>query len=392
MEEEIVVNRLARELGGIDPSNYILQNPDKLEAEILKKVAEAYKFLLKLKSKIPEWAANKDILAANIKAIEQCSTPPTAKHKFRGLKLQNSVDLTGGYGIDSYYLAKHSQNHYYNELNNDLKKIVAFNFETLGLSNVKSSSESAEEFLSKMDSKVELIYIDPDRRGDQKQKLVEISACTPNLLDIQDEVFKKSNELIVKYSPMLDHHLALTQLKHVYKIAIIAIKNDVKELVFYANPAKKTDNPIIQTINFKDCGNEVFESTLTPTRKYDLEYTLPLKYLYEPNAAIMKTGQWESIADQFDMKKLAPNSHFFTSDCFSEYFPGRKLLVQTVIPFSKKTIRPLMNSKANVISRNFGQKPEEIRKKLKIKEGDNEFLIFTSDFSGKRIVIVTTKI
>lgn len=392
MDDRVRINNLARKLQNIDPSSYILQNPDKMDTETLKRVVKEYQFLHKLKSKLPEWAAVNHLLGADIKAIEQCSTPTTAQFKFKDLKVETTVDLTGGFGVDSYFLSLVSQKHTYNELNPKLKEIVAHNFKVLGRDNIECLNMSAEELVSNLKRKVDLIYIDPDRRGDQKVKLVSIQDCIPNLIELQDAIFDKTDELIIKYSPMLDHHLALTQLKYVYKVEIIAVKNDAKELVFYANKSKSKSGVLISAINFTDSEPEIFECSLSNKRKFEVEYSPVLEYLYEPNSAVMKSGLWSEIAEKYSVKKIAPNSHFFTSSVLKANFPGRILLVTNTMPFSKKIAKTLNGIKANIISRNFGQKPEVLRQKFKIKEGDNEFIIFTRDFSANRIVISTTKI
>lgn len=386
------INKIARSLQEIDSSLFVLKNPLNLTSDKLRAVAQEYQFLQKLSTKLPKWYANDSILGADPKAIEQCSTPKTAIHKFKNLNFKTSLDLTGGYGVDSFFISQKSEKHTYNEINEELAAIVAHNFKVLGANNITIKSHEAKDLIDVENEKYDLVYLDPDRRGDNNNKLVLIENCQPNLLAIQEQLLSLAQQVVVKFSPMLDISLALKQLKNVTEVKIIAIKNDVKELVFYLDAQCQTAEIQIETINFLDQSEEVFSSTIMHIRSTTLRFTNPLKYLYEPNAAVMKSGLWEQLGEAFKLNKLAPHSHFYTSNEFCDQFPGRKYEVNHVYDFNKKTKKELLGQTANVISRNFGTKPEELRRNLKIKEGLQEFLIFTSDFSNKKIVIKAQKI
>lgn len=388
LKKHISANTKARELGTIEPASFVLKNPFSWQGDMLKLVIREYQFLKKLHKKVPEWT-KKAVLGYDKKAIEQCSSSITANYKFKDISVQKSLDLTGGYGIDSYYLSRKSNKHHFCEINKDLCNVVSYNFKTLGADNITIHNISAEEFIDKTKEKFDIIYIDPDRRDGAQQRKFQLEDLRPNLLNIQSQLAAISPMLVIKLSPIIDIQVVLKSIEKIQKIQIIGVKGEVKELVLFVEP-QLNKKPFIETANFNGKRWETDEIQLN----LDFEkptYSKPLKYIYEPNACLMKTMEWSYIAQHYSLKKIAPQSHYFTSDCLVYNFPGRTFQTNSVQHFKKKHFSDWSNEAYSVLSRNFGKTSEHLKKQFRIKESDLHFLIFTSDLNQSKIVIKATK-
>jgi hypothetical protein len=197
---------------------------------------------------------------------------------------------------------------------------------------------------------------------------------------------------MVKFSPMLDIKLALEQLKNIYQAHIVAVENEVKELLFLSKNESKSAKIIC--VNFLSNNNQqIFEFEYQNEENLSINYSKPSNYIYEPNAAILKAGAFKSIANQFKVNKLAPNSHLYTSEEMVESFPGRSFICEAVCKFDKKEILSnLPNQKANISTRNFPLKPEEIKKKLGLQDGGDYYLFATENLEKQKIVLICKKV
>lgn len=381
----------ARKLGVIDPAEFALKNENKWDADYLKLVLTQYQFLDKLRAKLPEWAENTEILGADNINIEQSSSELTALHKFKKYEGKHAADLTGGFGLDSYFLAQRFGHVTYCEPNKSLFEIVKHNFKALGIENITFLCCSAEEFVAQNSQKYDLIYLDPDRRSEKNNKLVLIEDCQPNLQEIQDSLLEISDTILVKYSPLLDIKLGLQVLKNVKAVSVVAVKNDVKELLFELSKGPESKDTIIETFNFGSDTTEEFHFTAAAEEKSFVTYEMPEKFLYEPNAAIMKSGAFKSIGERFGLAKIARHSHFYTSAKLIPGFPGRILKIIETTSATGKALKKWKNAKVNVVSRNYPQKPETLRQKYRLKDGGDEFLIFTTNYKNEKILITCTR-
>ncbi len=310
--------------------------------------------------------------------LEQTSSQATAEYKSQNLQGETFIDLTSGFGIDAYFLSEKFKEVTLVEQNQELLKIVENNWQILGRK-AQFINTKLEDFLHDNSQKYSVVYLDPARRDEHKNKVFLLEDLSPNLLKIQDELLKISDEIIIKLSPLIDLKYLIYALKNIYKIEILAVKNDVKEVLVYLHSTKIQDKISCKCVNL-ETEEEPFQFNFDDEQAI-AEYSEPLKYLYLPNNAVLKSGAFNLVSEQFKVKKLHPNTHFYTSnECISN-FPGRILEVQVV---DSKQIEK--GSQFNIISKNYPLTPDEIRKKYKLKDGGTQYLIFTQ--TQKRKIIL----
>lgn len=344
----------------------------------------------KTKDKLPTWYAAKDILYPAKISVEQTSSEKTALYKSAIVSGDSLIDLTGGFGVDDYYFAKRIKTVVHCEINPELSNLVQHNFNQLEVKNISCHSGDSLATLASLNKKWDWIYIDPSRRNDAKGKVFLLKDCLPNVPDHLDFYFKHSNKILIKTAPLLDLSAGLSELQNVKAIHIVALENEVKELLWeihqdYAGEVE------IKTVNLLKEETESFDFVLNQQSK-KTHYSLPQKYLYEPNSAIMKSGGFDEVGLFFKLNKLQKHSHLYTSADLIP-FPGRIFTIEKCISYQKNEIKThLEQKKANVTTRNFPESVETIRKKWKIKEGGNLYCFFTTDEENNKIVLICTKI
>lgn len=343
----------------------------------------------KAKIKLPTWHSKKEIYYPPTLNLEQTSSETTALYKSNLVSGDSLIDLTGGFGIDDYYFSKRINKVIHCELNTDLSTIATHNFKILGSKNIKTYTGNGLNIL-KDQSSVDWIYIDPSRRHDIKGKVFFLEDCLPNVPDNLDLLFQKSNNILLKTSPLLDLQIGINALKNIKEIHIVAVNNEVKELLWILNKTNKEDIKIV-TINILKSGNQTFSFIQKEEAEQPFTIGEPIKYLYEPNSAILKSGGFLSISAAFKIKKLHLHSHLYSSDQIID-FPGRKFEILAVYPYQKKILSKTGISKANITTRNFPESVASLRKKHKIKDGGDIYLFFTTDHSNNKIVIACKKI
>ncbi|MDV7187258.1 class I SAM-dependent methyltransferase [Lutibacter sp. TH_r2] len=349
----------------------------------IQEIAEQIVAKNKAEKKLTTWFRAKKIYYPNKLNLEQTSSEITAKYKSDLVSGNSLVDLTGGFGVDSYYFSKKMKNVVHCETNKKLSQIVKHNFHKLDTVNIETFTGDGFEYLNNINS-VDWIYIDPSRRNDLKGKVFLLKDCLPNVPENIDFLFKKTKNILLKVSPILDITSALNELKHTKEISIVAVNNEVKELLFLLEK-EYTGSTQIKTINFSKNKPQLFNF------KYGEEATLifdqPTTYLYEPNAAILKSGGYNFIPEKFNVKKLNKNSHLFTSTELID-FPGRSFKIVSILNYNKKILKKyLKNNKANITTRNFPDSVAQIRKKTGILDGGNDYLFFTTNNQNKLIII-----
>lgn len=344
----------------------------------------------KAKEKLPTWFASENVIYPSKISVEQTSSEKTATYKASLISGKTLIDLTGGFGVDDYYFSKKFQSITHCEINEDLSAIVSHNFKQLKIENCTFHAGDSTEVLEKTNQKFDWIYIDPSRRNDSKGKVFMLKDCLPNVPELLDFYFEKSDAILIKTAPLLDISAGLSELKNVKNIHIIALENEVKELLFEIRKGYSGEITL-KTANILKEKIEAFEFVLGEEISYPL-YDFPKKYLYEPNAAIMKSGGFDEVSIIFQIDKLHKHSHLYTSENLID-FPGRKFEIQKVIPHSKNEMKnELANKQANITTRNFPETVENIRKKWKIKNGGNLYCFFTTDAKDNKIVLICTKI
>ncbi|GGF02235.1 THUMP-like domain-containing protein [Flavobacterium limi] len=345
----------------------------------------------KAKDKLPTWFSTENIIYPGKISVEQTSSEKTAAYKASLISGKTLIDLTGGFGVDDYYFSKKFKVVAHCEINKELSAIVKYNFGQLDVKNCFCYADDSANILNESEPgfKWDWIYIDPSRRNDAKGKVFMLKDCLPNVPESLDFYFEKTDSILIKTAPLLDISAGLSELKFVKNIHIIAFENEVKELLFEIHN-HFSGRITIKTANLLKDKTETFEFVLG-----ELEYSsfdLPMKFLYEPNSAIMKSGGFDAVSVFFQISKLHKHSHLYTSDKLID-FPGRRFEIEKVISYSKNDMKAeLLNQQANITTRNFPDTVETIRKKWKIKNGGNLYCFFTTDKNDNKIVLICRKI
>ena len=342
----------------------------------------------KSEKKLPTWFSKEKIYYPEKISIEQTSSEITANYKSKLVSGKKLIDITGGFGVDCYYFSKQISEVFHCEINPDLSKIVSHNYQQLQAKNITTISGNGIDYLQKTDDFFDWIYIDPSRRNDLKEKVFLLKDCLPNVPKYLDFLLTKTNQILIKVSPILDITSTINELKFVSEIHIIALQNEVKELLFLID--KNSDKKIkMLTINILNTKKEEFNFYINDQITADFE--LPLTYLYEPNAAILKSGGFHQIATEFNLFKLHKHSHLYTSKALID-FPGRRFKIEHIFKYHKKIFKKLIpENKANITTRNFPKTVAQIRKETNLKDGGNVYLFFTTDLKDNHICLLTKK-
>lgn len=409
------------------------------------------------RTKLPRWAAMDGIIYPPHISMEQCSSEKTALYKaelaarllhlsaLNASKGKNSnifkicefaakdavapefakneatcfVDLTGGFGVDfSYIAARLGVKSMYVERQAHLCEAAKENFERLGLKNAIVKNGDGVEVLHSFTNKessgdaspeshhLSLIFIDPARRDDAGNKVVSLQDCTPDVTLLQDEMLAKADYVIIKLSPMLDWHRALSELKHVSEVHIVSTGNECKELLLVLSAKENTPLRVFCVNDEQVFGfTEPNEALVSIAKAEELEGAGKLgaiekkeeavekRYLYEPNASLMKAGCFGAISERYGVKMLAKNSHLFVSDGLVADFPGRSFRIKTISTFNKKELKSHLAgiAKANVATRNFPLSVVELRKRLKLKDGGDTYIFATTLSDESKVLLLCEK-
>ena len=389
--------------------------------------------------KLPRWASLEGIIYPPHISMEQCSSESTALYKAElaarllGLPVSSSgtemkaeneiefVDLTGGFGVDfSYIAARLGVKSMYVERQAHLCEAAKENFGRLGLKNAivkngdgievlhsfhpkKKDAASADDSLGitydqprsllKTNPGLKIIFIDPARRDDAGNKVVSLKDCTPDVTVLQEEMLSKADYVIIKLSPMLDWHRAISELSHVREVHIISVNNECKELLLVLSARNMGENLRIYCINDAQsfvCDESDMETSSVKIAPSTLE---EMQYLYEPNASLMKAGCFGVLSGRYDARMLSKNSHLFVSQAPIEAFPGRSFRIIAISSFNKKELKRHLSgiAKANIATRNFPLSVAELRKRLKLKDGGETYIFATTLSDESHVLVITEK-
>ncbi|MEN8187421.1 MAG: class I SAM-dependent methyltransferase [Bacteroidota bacterium] len=343
----------------------------------------------KCKTKLPTWFNTEKIYYPNKLNIEQTSSEITAKYKANLLTGGTIIDLTGGFGVDCFAFSEKFKEVTHCEINTELSKIAEHNYKLLGVQNINTIAQNGYEYLRKNKKKYDWVYADPSRRSDIKGKVFLLEDCLPDIPSNLDFIFEYTDNILLKLSPVLDITSAINELEFVKEIHVIAVNNEVKELLLILEKGYH-NNINISALDIKNSNQMIFTSEFPDT--LNVTYSEPKSYLYEPNAAILKAGLFNEVSHQLKLDKLHFNSHLYTSEDLLE-FPGRKFKIIHNIPYNIKMIKKLIPSKkTNITTRNFPETVSQIRKRTKLKEGGNIYSFFTTDINNKHIVLICEKV
>ncbi|MCF6214417.1 MAG: class I SAM-dependent methyltransferase [Flavobacteriaceae bacterium] len=371
-----------------DSTKLILKGSPFAEVSIQEIVAqiEAKK---KCENKLPTWFASKGIYYPNKLNIAQTSSEITANYKKDLIAGETLIDVTGGLGVDSSAFASKFNEVIHCEIDTELAEIAKHNFNVLKKSSIKQHAVNGLDYLKKTKKHCDWIYIDPSRRSDTKEKVFLLNQCQPDLTVHLDILWPYSNNILIKLSPLLDIKKTIDDLKFVKEVHCVAVENELKELLFLLEK-DCTKTAKIKTININK--NDIQKYDFQLDNKYNINYNFTLKYIYEPNVAILKSGGFKHISAHYNLFKLHPNTHIFTSNILVD-FPGRRFKLTEKIPYNKKLLkRRLPTNKANITVRNFPETVVQIRKKTGLKEGGTQYLFFITNKEEKHVVLICEKV
>ena len=332
----------------------------------------------KAKMKLPSWAKIDGMVYPPHISMEQCSSELTAKYKAEIVPCgKYFVDLTGGFGVDFSFIAKTFKHAVYVERQEHLCASTSENFRLLGLDNAEVVNADGIEHLHQMDH-ADLVFIDPARRDDHGGRTYGIADCTPNVLEVMDELMQKTDMLLLKLSPMLDWRKAVRDLGGASEVHIVSVDNECKELLIMVR--HDVQQIKVVCVNLLSNGErDVFE--FDDTESTPMHQKISSKtYLFEPNASIMKAGCFDEIQARFPVAQLDNNSHLFVSDHEIPDFPGRRFKIEHVTSMNKRELKEALADidRANITVRNFPVSVAELRKKLKLKDGGDVFIFATT--------------
>ncbi len=343
-----------------------------------------------LRTKVPSWAENEQLEFPAHLSIEQCSSEATARYKTTLISGETLVDLTGGLGVDSYFLSQKFRHTDYVEHQENLADLAKRNFDVLD-AKIDVHTCEAEDFLAKMPD-VSAIFIDPARRDNLGRKVVSIADCSPDVAQMQTLLLQKAPHVLIKLSPMLDISATLRDLQHVKELHVVSANNECKEILVLLE-RDFSDEITIFAVDVAETFAP-FRFTLTEEKNAEIVFADSVKkHLYEPNAALLKAGAFKSVAQRYNLEKLHKNSHLYTSDVCLKDFLGRSFAVETVLPFNKETCRMLQKEikQANITIRNFPLTVAELRQKLKLSDGGDVYLFATTINDNEKVLIECRK-
>lgn len=349
--------------------------------------------------KLPSWAGIDGIVYPPHLSMEQCSSEPTARYKCQVVDTlptgchQTLIDLTGGFGVDFSYLASRAKRAIYVERQEHLCETARHNFGLLGLDHATVIHGDAIDALHDLetDAASTLIYLDPARRDTNSSRTYAIADCTPNVLEMKEQLFKRADHLLIKLSPMLDWHKAVSDLgNRVAEVHIVSTANECKELLILMS-VHHDGEPAIHCVN--DDQSLIYKPSQEMQQALiaDNEHAA---FLYEPNASVMKAGCFGILTDRYPVKSLAADSHLFVSCEPVEDFPGRRFAIYAVTTMNKKELNRALAgvTRANVAVRNFPMSAQQLRQRLGLKDGGDSYIFGTTTATGQRLLYLCHKL
>jgi THUMP domain-like len=354
---------------------------------------EQIKALRSIKEKIPEWFDYQLVMPPAV-SVEQASSALTAQYKMSLLSGQRLADLTGGMGVDSYYASKVFDEVVYVEQQAHLVEAARHNFTHLGVANIQCVHASAADWLaSQPDNSLSIIYLDPARRDDKARRTHAWTDCQPDVVALMPELLRCAPRVLIKASPMLDITLSVQQLGKVEQVWVVAVDNEVKEVLYLIDSASSEADPPIVAVDLGRRASAQFQRTQQSEHDAHVHYGPPGKYLYEPNAAVLKAGGFRSFAAHYGLRKLHANTHLYTSDTWVEAVPGRAFCVRATCKYDRKEAHAnVPDGYAHIATRNFPDTTEAVRKKLGFRDGGTTYLFAATGHDGKLLLLICDKI
>lgn len=352
--------------------------------------------LQKVRAKIPSWYRF-DLTFPPLLSVEQASSEQTARFKAALFSGQRMADLSGGMGVDAYFFAQRFEQAFYVEQNPELAERARHNFAVLGAHNIEVVNGDAAQFLKDNPEPFDLLYLDPARRDEQQRRVFRLTDCRPNVPEMLELLLSRAPRVLLKTAPLLDLSAAAAELRAVIHTWVVAVGNEVKEVLYLLgakNDETEADQISICAVNLDDSAAATgFAFNRAEERFAVPEYSAPRRYLYEPNAAILKAGAFKTFATRFGLAKLHPNTHLYSSETVVPDVPARVFEIVGATRYNRKVVQGLIpESRANVAARNFPDTAEAMRKKLGLRDGGDWYVFGVRDIRENLMVIIGKKV
>lgn len=375
-----------------NPGELILK-AGKFKGLDVKKLAAQIQSRQKALKKLPEWSANEKLIFPPALSVEQCSSEATAHYKAGIVSGNTLIDITGGMGIDCYYMSRSFTETHYFEQQPEVAATAAYNFAQLGASPIHVHAEESLDALQN-GLTADWLYADPARRDANKEKVVRLADCTPDVVGNAALLLNAAPHILIKTSPLLDIDLASKELQKLKEVHVMGYEQECKELLFVLDREMPGQDFRIKIRIIDAAGQPVHQLDFDreEERAAVINYAKPSAYLYEPHAAVLKAGAFKTLCTRFNVQKLAMHSQVYTSQDYVSDFPGRSFRIVAVCkPDIREISQHIPGDKANITTRNFPAKPEELRKKWKLKDGGDHYLFATTLGDQSKVVIVCVK-
>ncbi len=357
-------------------------------------VAQQVKARQRIRKKLPRWYANESIVFPHSLFLEQCSSEYAAEYKAGLLEGVTIADLTGGFGVDAIAFSERFKRVFYIERNRELSEMVAQNVLVLGKeSQVETFADDGLDWLDKYSGRVDVVYLDPARRDNRSLKVSALEDCEPNLKQYWKILLRKSGKVAVKLSPGLDVDRIIASLPHIFEIHILSIENECKECFCIAREEHAGEPEIVCVNRLNDSNWDTFIFKRSEEKASQGSYSMYSKFLYEPNASIMKGGGFKTLGDRLGLALLHPRTRFYSSEQMIEGFPGKVFEILDSGELQKKGATALFpEGQANVLARNAGLSSPDLKRKLGLRDGGDLFAIGTTDVGGRRRLLKCRKV
>lgn len=360
-------------------------------------IMDQVKVRQKAKIKSPDLYDASSIIFPKNELFEQASSSACAAYKSSLISGRSFIDFTAGSGIDSYYFSKNFDNGTLVEHDNYSASLLEHNMSALKKASKTTCdfniyNGDALDYLSNLDKPIDFAFIDPQRRENGEKGIFDLSSCSPDIISMLPQLKTKVKIAIVKTSPVLDIEKAITSLKYVSQVHVVQWHGECKEVLYYLDFFSTTHptDVVITAVDLDDHGKVIkkFSYKISDEKEIVLEYSMPLKYIYEPSAAFQKSGGFKSMATYFNVHKIHPHSHIYTSNKINNDFPGKYYEVTDVVPAKAKA---LSIKKADLTLRNFPSTVHELKKKLKLSDGGNHRVFATTLCNKEKKLIICIK-
>lgn len=366
---------------------------DAVEGIPFARIAEQIAGRHKARHKLPQYFATRDILYPPATSLEQSSSKETARFRLqllneRGLRSTSAcLDLTGGFGVDAFYFSQMFSHVDFVEPDPHLIRLAQHNHEKLGRFNIGYHNVKAEDFLRQTTRSYDLIYLDPSRRAVGKERVIELTRYSPDLESVTALARHRAPHILIKASPMLDIQRGVSLLPSVTIVSAVAVNNEVRELLFFCD-TRCSDELLLEAATLTKGSVSTFSFHRSEEKSSIVHFADPLRYLYEPHAAILKVGGFNTVAGRYGLSKLHRNTHLYTSGTLVAGFPGRIFSLEaTAKKMNRELSQHFPEGKANVVVRNYPLSADELRAKAGLKDGGEMYLLGFTAQQGKMLAV-----